>query len=281
MIDTSFEGVVTIMVKRGQPPAGYLTATRAKQRLGHISDGKLKVLADTGKIERYIPPGMKQGFYKIEDIKRLADELNGISDGTQFQIATKDDIPEVVNLLIEIFGGGNTTEMRLKWIEKNPEIAFILKSQKKIVGIAFVLPLSLKKIESILSDPTPGSTRILSPEDIQPYNPTEPAYLYVVSMGTKAGVTPSLRRIRGQLLIRGLINFFTDLGKRGIHIKMIAARTQSHDGINILRHIGFTEIESNTELRNFIIEVDRSGLPFVKQYKKALAEYRQHSREDK
>lgn len=268
------------MAKRGHPPIGYYTATQTKKRLGNISDGMLRSYVDKGKIEKWTPPERVQGFYKREDVDKLARTLDEFFDepgqpGPQFQRATKEDMPELVNLLIEVFGGRNTLEKRLQWYEKNPETAFVVKNKNKIVGCVYVLPLTLEKIEAILSDPTPGSTRSIMAEDIQVYTPDKPAYLYVVSMGVKLNTSNTAKRARGQTLIRGLIRFLVDLGKRGIHIKLIAARTDSSDGINILRHAGFTEIESNTKSRNFIIEVDRSGIPLIMPYKRAFREWKE------
>jgi len=162
----------------------------------------------------------------------------------------------------------------LRWYEKNPETAFILRNKGKIVGCVYVLPLTLQKIETILSDPTPGSTRSITEKDIQLYTPNEPAYLYVVSMGVKPGTSDTAKRARGQTLIRGLIRFLVNLGERGIHVQMIAARTDSRDGINLLKRVGLTEIESNTQSRNFIIEIDRSGIPLIMPYKRAFREWK-------
>jgi hypothetical protein len=46
-----------------------------------------------------------------------------------------------------------------------------------------------------------------------------------------------------------------------------------------MRHIGFTETVATVPgLRDFVIEVEPSGLPFLVEYKEALATYReQHS----
>jgi hypothetical protein len=40
-----------------------------------------------------------------------------------------------------------------------------------------------------------------------------------------------------------------------------------------MQHMGFTEIESTTSNRNFIIEVERSGIPEMMRYKRLFAEY--------
>ncbi len=267
------------MARRGYPPTGYYTAAHAKRRLGNITDGMLRSYVEKGKIEKLVPPERKQGFYKREDVERLARTIDEFFDqpdqpGPQFQQATKEDMPELVAFLVEVFGGGNTLEKRLQWYEKNPETAFIVRNKGKIVGCVYALPLTLQKIEAILSDPTPGSTRSITAEDIQAYTPDELVYLYVVSMGAKPGTSDTAKRARGQTLIRGLIRFLVDLGKRGIHIKLIVARTDSRDGINLLKRIGFTEIESKTQSRNFIIEVDRSGIPLIMTYKRAFRDQR-------
>lgn len=274
-----------ITVTRGKPPTGYYTATVARQKLGNISDGKFRTILEEGKIRRYLPPGAKQGFYNREDVDQLAREVDGFlpssskEPGAQFLVATKEDMPELVNLIIEIFGGSNTTNKRLQWLERNPEIAFFVRSHRQMVGCMFVLPLTSEKIESILADPFPGSTRSLNADDIQPYVPGVPTSLYVVTMGVKPGVSAVAKRTRGQTLIRGLIRFLVDLGHRGIPLKLIAARTDSHDGIHLLRHSGFTEIESNTQSRNFIVEVERSGLYPIMEYKRALNSYLQQQKE--
>jgi hypothetical protein len=269
------------VAKRGQPPVGYYTATQAKKRLGDISDGMLRSYVQQGKIERVVPRERKQGFYKREDVDRLARTLDDFLEqepgepGIQFGPVTREDMPEVVRLLIELFGGEDSTERRLLWLEKNPEVAFMLRSKGKIVGCVFALPLTLQKIEAILSDPQPHSTSTITADDIQPIAPGRPAYFYVVSMGVKPGVTTVAKRTRGEILIRGLLRFFLDLGKRGVPVKLIATRTASRDGVNLLKRVGFTEIESNTLARNFIIEIERSGIPFIMLYKKALIEWKQ------
>ena len=70
------EVIVGMSIRRGHPPVGYLTATQAKKKLRGISDGKFRSYIQEGKITRLLPPGMKQGFYKREDVEQLARELD-------------------------------------------------------------------------------------------------------------------------------------------------------------------------------------------------------------
>lgn len=265
---------------RGHPPRGYYTATTAKRRLGDITDGKLRYYVQRGRIERFVPDGMSQGFYKREDVDRIANQLDEMysepeGPGPQFMIATEQDMQETVNLLIEAFGGGDTTEKRIEWLRRNPEIAFIERSTVggRVVGCVFVLPLTDEKIAQLLDDPTP-STRLITDDDIQPYIPGQPVSLFVVGMAVKAKTGLKVKRARGGTMLRGMLRFLLNAGKRGIVIKSIVARSQSRDGINLLHGIGFTEIVSTTDERNFIIEVERSGIPLLQPYKRALAQWR-------
>jgi hypothetical protein len=62
-----------------------------------------------------------------------------------------------------------------------------------------------------------------------------------------------------------------DFGKRGIIIDTFAARSDTPDGIRLLKQ-GFTETPTTTYARNFIIKVKESGMPFIQEYKQALRE---------
>jgi hypothetical protein len=264
---------------RRRPPAGYYTATIAKRKLGNISDGMLRSYVTRGKIKRVVPSERKQGFYSREDVDKLARSLDEFFDATddtqptQAMRATKDDMPECVALLIEVFGGGDTTRRRQSWIEKNPDVAFIVRSKGKITGCAFVLPLTPEKIDEIFADPNSASISSITAEDIQEYVPGQPVYLYFASIAAKPGISETVNRIRGELLIRGIMRFLIELGDRDVPIKLLAARSDTKDGISLLRNLGFTELESTTSYRIFVVEVERSGIPIILRYKKALRQY--------
>jgi len=61
-----------------------------------------------------------------------------------------------------------------------------------------------------------------------------------------------------------------DLAKRGNNIRSINAHSNTPDGVKLMRHLGFTEIVPKAPvpgLRDFIIEVERSDIPFIIRYK--------------
>ncbi len=263
------------MAQRGKPPVGYYTASTAKRKLGDITDGKLHGYVESKKIRKFVPTGKVQGFYNREDVEKLAREMDDFptdrseKTNTKFLVAMKEDISEIVHLLIELFGGGDSSIRRQSWLGKNSEAAFVVKSKGKVVGCVFVLPLMRSKIEAIFADQDTNSSRLIEAEEIQPYQPGKSVCLYVVSMGVR-GITPTAKRVRGEILVLGLFKFLRELGRKGIPIELIAGRSETRDGINLLKKMGFTEIESHTINRNFIIEVERSGIPIIMQYKKAL-----------
>jgi hypothetical protein len=90
-------------------------------------------------------------------------------------------------------------------------------------------------------------------------------------VGVKPGLSKVDKRIYSTQLIKGLLDVFIEFGRKGVLIRTIIARSGTPDGIHILRHMGFTETtQTSPRKRNFIIEVEESGLPFIQQYKEAL-----------
>jgi hypothetical protein len=61
---------------------------------------------------------------------------------------------------------------------------------------------------------------------------------------------------------------------RGIPLGTIAARSNTPDGIRLMKGIGFTEIEPLTpERRTFVINIKESGIPFVMKYKEKIRKW--------
>ena len=179
---------------------------------------------------------------------------------------------EAARLVNAIFGTYPHVERRTGWMKSNPEVCYLLKADGKAVGIAYVLPLSLEKIHQILEQET---TPPILPEEVQPYRPGVSTHVWIMSLGVTPGLSKTDKRLWGSRLISNLIKVIINLGERGIELETIQARSETPDGIRILKHIGFTEVPSTTNNRNFIIEVEKSGIPYIKDYKEALAKWKQ------
>ena len=269
---------------RGQPPDGWMTASETKKKLGNITDGKLRTLAgkEEGKIEHWVPAGSKVGFYRESDVNALVNKWNKEAlalgnptlPGAHFDVATPDDMPGIVQLLIKIWGGSDTSAKRNAWLERNPESAFVVRSHGRVVACVFILPLSEEKIWELLGKDRNQSFGIINIEDILPFEIEKPANLFLLSMASdNLGIGNTNRRKWGSSIVRGLFKHVVDLGKRGIPIHLIAARSDMPDGINLMRHIGFTELEPVKENKNFIIDVETSGINFCMEHKKAYTEW--------
>jgi hypothetical protein len=265
--------------RRVPPPKGYMTASRAKQLLGNISDGMLRTYITKGMIERLVPDTRSQGFYKIEDVRSLAARLN-IDRSIQFSRGTVDDLAECSILLDNVFWAGpwsNPIERRATWITKNPDSLFILRAGRSLVGAIFMLPLTQGKIQQILENET---TIGIYAEDIQPFTLGTPVHLYAMSACVYARDKNIVtKRFYGSRLLSGILKWVVQLGHEGIPITAIWSRSETPDGIGLLRHVGFTEIETITNYRNYLIDVKLSGIPDVVKYKRAYAEYRQSHQE--
>lgn len=253
----------------------FYTAAQTKEILG-ITDGMLYNYVDNGALERIIPPGKKQGVYRRSQVDQLARELR-VFVATKKKIvstfarATKEDIPECANISDAIFNASFAVEKQRAWMEKNPDICYVVKNEdNKVVGYALMLPLKPEKIERILREEE--SSLDLEIKDIGVFEPGKPLHLYMASIAITPSVTLTEKRTYAARLIAGLMNVLINLGKQGVILETITSRSSTVDGIRLMRGIGFTEVPSITRRKNFLIEVEKSGIKEIMQYKQALRE---------
>src|SRR5436305_6189658 len=105
-------------IQRGNPPEGYYTASTVRKSLGNISDGMLRSYIQRGLIERTVPPGRKQGFYKRETVDKLAKEIQiswneNIPKSYIKPVETLDEMRDCLNIANVVFGGTDDTPMEV------------------------------------------------------------------------------------------------------------------------------------------------------------------------
>jgi len=253
----------------------YYTAAQVKERLG-ITQGQLYNYVRNGTLHSVVPPGKKHGVYARREVDQLAHELQIFMDTRQKhpttfeKITTKEEVLETTKISDYIFGGHIDTDRQIDWLKRNPDISYVVKSEGKVVGYVVILPLKPEKIEKLLSEEE--HTVDIKPEEIEVFKPGIPLHLYGGAIGTIAGITLAEKRTYGARLISGLIDTLIDMGKRGIILETFIARSTKPDGIRLLRNLGFTQIPSVTEKKNFSLDVRKSGAREVMQYKQALVE---------
>jgi hypothetical protein len=273
---------------RYQPPKNYYTSTQVKQIL-NISSAMVANYVEKGKIKHIIPPGRKNGFYIKEDVDKLANELQAFfeleeeTEATTFTVATLEDIPDVIALNRELFTArSSTTNTTLSkkwrsWMKKNPDIIYVLKRDKEVIGIATVLPIkpNSEKFAKALNDDASfllGDVDITT-DDIEEYTRGNHIQLYISEIGIKQSLNKDLRRRYGAQLIANFMEAIISLGRRGVIIENMISVGATKNGIKLLQHFGFSEVEfSRSDTRLFALNVLESGAPMILAYKKALME---------
>ncbi len=258
----------------------YYTAKQVKEKLA-ITNGELYNYVRNGNLQRVTPPGKKQGVYLRREVDVLANELQSfyatrITKSYKFERATEDDLPEIIEISKGIFGQGGQSviplEIRAQWLRKNPETFFVLKDEGHIVGYTSLLPLKREKVDKLVTEEE--SSENITFDEVERFEPGKPLHIYIMAIGVDMRTSLSEKRIYGWKLINGLFDFLIELGKRGILVETITARSYKPDGIRVLRHVGFPEVPSPViGKRLFVIKVAESGIPLIQRYHEALEEY--------
>jgi hypothetical protein len=259
----------------------HYTAKEAQEILG-MTYSALRNQVEAGTIHSFIPSGKRQAVYSKKDVDQLKSEMEAwlISrhqakmPAADFVKATPEDMPGAVALAAEVFGGLNTisVEKRVSWLEKNPDIEYLLKQEGQLVGYLTLVPLRPETIEDLMT--LRRYAKELTQDDILRYEPNKPVDIYGMAIGVKPGFSIDRKRAYGERLIMGAKKVIIGLGERGIVIRRIIAHSFTPDGIRLMRHIGFTETPPKAPgLRDFMIDIESSGIPFVREYKEALRQW--------
>jgi len=264
------------LMPQAKPPKDYLTAGEVKKLLG-ITDGMLYNFVENKALERVIPPGRKQGVYRRSQVEQLARDLKVFlstrnEETTTFSKASREDIP----ILIEI---GTTTypgiqqgmaslETRLSWLKKNPDIYYVVRKDNETVGYTAIIPMKPEKIRKILANEE--FMKDVKPEEIEEFKPGSPLHVYLATMRTKLGISKNEKRAYGVRLTGGLITTLIEMIDNGINIDTLYARSETVDGIRLLKHLGFTEISQTKDYKNFALKLNNGGMQTLEKYKQAI-----------
>lgn len=251
-----------------------------------LSEATFHRRVNTGLIESIMPEGKQRGALYPKDqvlaaiggkAKKPRKRKSTTSlKPTIFSKATAQDIPEIAELLLTFFSRISIPK-RTAWIEHNPDIAYILKSEDKVVGCAFIMPLEEQKIIHILESQVKPPTH---PHEIVTYEPGKHHYLYIRSVGILQSVSRAQRKHWASRLILGLIREIIKLGAKGIIIDKIYAQTDARHIEHLLKMLGFTQITSTAGNRNFVLDISISGATAAIRYKRALNIWRAQNEEE-
>ncbi|MGH2479510.1 MAG: hypothetical protein ACRDHW_07650 [Ktedonobacteraceae bacterium] len=264
---------------RMQPPTGWLRNSEVTTRL-QIADSLLARYVAEGKIRHHIPHGRKYGFYNEDDVRALEEAQRVFPSMKQHKtyqsfltIANRSDIPTLARIDHDAIHPTDSSYLDasfLQWHQKNPEILFSLRNTSgTIVGFFCILPLQKNPLDHILA----GTGGILSNENIALFTPGNTIHLFVGALAVDPSVSLVAKHTYGAALLFGFFRFLMTLAERGVSIETITARSHTHDGIKLMRRIGIPWLISpNPESELFSVRVAESGIPFLKRYRKKLAE---------
>lgn len=263
----------------------YYTPQQVRNLLG-INFSALQNHVNRGNLHPVTPPGRKHKLYpkqEVDDLRAQEEAFFASRSLVQaapahFMKATPDDMPQAVQLA-SVYGGHLTIPLakRLAWLEGNPDIDYFLKQENHVVGYVSLVPLNPEVIEDLLR--ARRFAKDLEASELLPYIPGESVDIYCMAIFLQAGISRTQKGTWGELLLLGTRRVIIGLGQRGIAIRSLRAHSSTPDGINLMRHIGFTEVVSSIPgMHDFMIDMEQSGLPFVMDYKRELAAWKEQNK---
>lgn len=261
------------MPKISKAPSGLYTASEAIKKL-NMPQATFHYYVKTGKIKRVMPPGRSEGYYEKAYIDQMAEAnqlfaIQYASQPTTFSVATTEDLEGIYRVMVSFWGSlyVPTVEERLSWYKVNPQIDYVVKKENIVTGYVTLLPLKSDTMKKLMNGEI--GTKNLTPPDILPFSPDTPLDCWV-GIAVKPGVyQPEKYAIR---LLMGILKVMEELAKKGIVIKRLWAKSETPDGIRLCSNLGFTELEpeSNKLPRKFVLDLETTDLPQLKQYKRVV-----------
>jgi hypothetical protein len=257
----------------------YYTAGQAQARLG-VDKNRFNYLVRTGKIKKYVPPGMAQGRYSKAQIDRLARENLAFmaydeSQGVTFsKVINHTDIEDEYELAELMFGSSAIHDIptREAWLAKNPETDFIVRDSGVLVAFLNLLPVKHDTIMDFMEGKIRGWD--IPADDVLPYTPGETLECIVMGMGTDPRANRGNRARYGARLISGTLDFLEELARRGVTISNFYATSVTPTGIAILRNAGFEEMgktsKDSGKRKRFVLDTMTSDTLLAQEYRNVL-----------
>jgi hypothetical protein len=271
------------VTKTSSAPKNFYTAAQAAKRLG-MPRNTFFTHVRNGKIKKVVFPGQTEGFYPRKDIDRMAREkelfiLEYAAEPSIFAGATEEDIKGIYDLCVNLFGVTGTTdyETMLSWQQKNPYTYYVVKQEDIVTGYIGFLYLNKETTESIMSASTPGRPRPPATE-VLPFIPNTPIEGLWIGLGVRPGLSTKQARYHARHLLTGAMETLEDLARQGMSVKKLYATSQTSDGIELSRKLGFREIAyPNEPLIRFELDLETSKNPLLEEYQKIIRTRKQQT----
>lgn len=254
-------------------PPGFYTAGGARKRLG-VTQAIFRSMVAKGMLERVVPPGRSEGFYRATDVNRLANEqalfyLKHVStskyEPVEFSRATEDDIQGIFDAVASVWGAENITpvEVHRMLYRANPYIDYVVKFRGLVLGYINATPYIPGTLEAIMQ----GRKRDidLTAQDVLQY---ESGKSYDVYIGIVVRQDIPGHEYYAKRLISGFFGALCDLASDGIIIRRMYAISDQERSIKMSRDLGFEEQSSQSG--HFILGMETANTLFVRKYREAV-----------
>lgn len=258
--------------KRDNAPTGFYTPAQAVARLG-FNRATFYYYVKKGVITRYTLPPKKEGFFKKEEIDRLATEAallyhTYIGEKTETRPARKEDAQGIYDVLASFGWPTAPVALRLAWYERNPYIDYVVRAQGTVQGYITAVPYTPEALEAMMA----GRKRAwdITPDDILPYQTGE----YDLYTGIAVRQDTDFHTRYALRLIAGFLAFLEELGKQGIRVRSLSAVSDQPAGQKLSRDIGFVEqpAQPGDRFPRFILDLETSDSHFARRYREAINE---------
>lgn len=252
----------------------YYTAKEAQERLA-VDDNRFYYLVRTGKIKKFVPPGKKQGVYSRAEVDKLSRDMIAFvvydeEQGLHFSKATLEDIQEEYDLATLLFGSAtHGIETRQAWLEKNPDIDFIVRDHGRLVAFINILPVKHETIMRFMDGDIRGWE--IPTDDLLQFDPGSTVECIVMSIGTSPEINPLRRAQAGAKLISGILELLNGLAQQRVTVSKLYATSSTPTGIAILKNSGFKEIGHMGKRVKFALEPLLSDSIVFSEYKKEMS----------
>lgn len=251
------------MAKTKRVPSGFYNGKEAAQRLG-LPVGTFYHQVKTGRIEKVIPPGSKEGYYSKKAIDKLAQArelfvlLNSVEPITFERAVSEEDIKGIYDLTVAIYGIGGTPsyEERLKIWLKNPYVYYVVKQENIVVGYISLIWFTDNALQHLMG-PTPKLARssaagngiysVTGAENVRPFIAGQPIDSLFISLAVRPGMTNTEQRNYSFKLLRDTLSVLETFALQGMIVKKLYATSERSDGIRLARKLGMKETKYEGE----------------------------------
>lgn len=206
----------------------------------------------------------------FEEVKERASDM----DAT-FALATPEDMDAVYDLALRIFGPTTiSADRRREWLAREPRGNYIVKKKDgSVVAYLYLQPMKHDRLIPYMNSEI--KNRDLTPDDIEPFVPGQPAEVRVGGIGSDPRVDPKLRTAYTAMLLRGVRADLAQLAQQGIVISHLYGSSERFDGIAMSLHLGMRQYTEPKRGRfTFVLDVQESPAFLLQPYKKAIAQWR-------